>query len=265
MGKFIQYDINEILPTLKEFIEKVEFEKKYTKDELFDLYKQIKSYETGKTKQIFSNILNRILFGNIKKNEKKSMNPLGILIKKNPSKENLMIETIYLDLYNNTDIFRIECDSLSEYLNKRGNFSYTKENFEEFIFARVERFLEEAPEYKDNLKNTRNKMFRTVKNLVLLGTIKEQEETHIMESFRPDWKLVAYLLIIEFESKKVMIDKLKKSKFKKTFFISDYDLEDYLEKLQLEGIIIIERRSGLSQININITDPYELVRIIADR
>ena len=262
MGKFIQYDIIEILPTLKEFVEKVALDKEYSKEALFDLYRQVKSYETGKTKKVFSNILTRILFGVFKKGEKKSLNPLGILIKKDNLKENLLVEVIYLDLYNNTEIFRIECEELYKYLIRRGNFSYSKESFEEFIFARVERILEDDENLKENINNTRNKMYRTVKNLIILGAITNKNGIYVMQPLKPDWRLVAYLIVTEFKAKKVKIENIKKGKFKKILFISDYDIEEYLEKMQLENLIMVERRSGLSQININISDPYELVKFI---
>jgi len=262
MGKFIQYDINEILPTLKEYVEKVALDREYLKAELFELYKQVKGFETGKTKKVFSNIIVRILFGDFNKGEKKKLNPLGILVKNDSLNEKLLAEVIYLDLYANTEIFRIECEELYKYLIRRGNFSYSKESFEEFIFARVERILEDNENLKDNINNTRNKMYRTIKNLIILGAIIDQKGTYVMQLLKPDWRLVAYLIITEFKAKKVMIDKIKKGNFKKILFMSDYDIEEYLEKMQGENLIMVERRSGLSQININISDPYELVKII---
>lgn len=260
MGKFIQYNINNIYPILYEFINMIELGKKYSNEEILKIYTKCKSYETEKTKQGFFSIIKRILF--LENNNKEIyLSPIGILIEKYKENKKLLYEIIYLDLLNNTDIFRIEVMILLDYIERKGIINKTTESLKEFLCSKVISVLENNNDFNNNINNAINKINLTILNLLQVGIIKEFKNNDLIfiESYNPEWILFLFLITEEFKIKKLTFSQIKNSQSRKNLFISINKLRDLIDKIKIEGYCLVENQAGLDQIDLKYDNIEELV------
>lgn len=260
LGKFLQYDILGIIDYTRKVLSKVTEKKKYTKNDINVLFSSIKDHQTKKTKSDYFKLVRNIIFN--KKDEAFSLNPFGILSKKDISNHSLLAEVIYQHLYINTEIFRIECDIISNLIFAKGNFSKRAKSIKAILEKKTRKILIENNQV-DNIHNMQKRLNRTIRNLIYLGVIQtskeKDEEIYNIHFYNPDWRLFLLLIIEEFKKRKITIQEIENSNVVKMFFLEKSKVIDYLDIASNSGVLFIENQSGLNQIDVLKENALEMV------
>lgn len=263
MAKFLQYNIDELLDFTKKSLSRLQIDKKYSKDEIKNIFSSVRDYQSKKTKTGYFGETMKILMESDESSYK--LNALSYLLKKNLEDDKLLIEIIFLYLYKNIEIFRIECNILSVFLDTKGSFSKRDSSFKAILIKKTKKYLFKK-EDQGSIHNMEQKINRTFKNLITLGVIteffkddEEKEKYYEIHHYRPNLYLFLVLILQEFQKRKIGLSEIENSKTRKLFFMNKNEINDYLIKASEYNILTIENRAGLNQIDLLEKDPIKLI------
>lgn len=260
MPKFLQYPIDAVYDSLIEYAQIIDPDKIYTKNQLDTVYNSIKSLESNKTKSIFTNVLNTIIFN--KDNTKFKLNFWGKLVKKRIKNRELIYEIIHSSFYDNYSIYREECHLILNRLNKFGSFSKNKDEIIPFFKLLIKKNFRKREDLKESIDNAIKKINYPISCFKSLKVFHERPNNFQIKYYLPNWETFIVNLVIEFPQNKIRIDNIKESKTLSKFFVEKHKIREILNQCYKNEILVFEERSGLSQIDMIAKDPTNLVEKI---
>ncbi len=254
-GLFLQYSVKSLIDVFAEFINQLSIGKAYTKQELSNVYKELKGYESIKTKNIFLNKILEAIFSEFNTStDQNQLNHWGILARRNHKDLSILKLIIYLNSFKKAYIFELECEIIYDFVELYNDAPISNKSFIDITIRKLRIILKDTKS-EGKEKNAREKFSLVNSSLSQIGVIKKLERKNYLnlKYINPDWRVFTlYLFETYLPDIKISITKLiKESKVKKHLFMKEQEMMSKLIQLEDKGFINIENTAGVDQIHLN--------------